>query len=512
VPKVRIPSRIQDKLQQLPDKPGVYILRDRTGRVIYIGKASSLRNRVRWYFRAGTLRSADPKLRGLIRSVADLNVIVCRSEAEAALTEGRLIKDFRPRYNTFFRDDKRFLMLKVDLREPLPRFSTCRVRKEDGAEYFGPYPSAKAARAALDFVEKRFGLRKCRARMPGADERRHCLYETMRYCSAPCIGRISAAEYRRRVAAACRFLRGESREDLEQLRRAMEEAAQRQEFERAAALRDLWLRLEEVMRSRRSHVRRMKYDREVGLRGMEELQRLLHLPGTPRRIEAFDVSHISGSLAVGSMVCAEAGIPQPARYRRYRVRATGALDDTARLREIIRRRYARVLAEGHPLPDLVLVDGGLPQANAARSELDRLGLARIPVVGLAKRLEDLYLPGRPEPRRLPEESPALRVLQWLRDEAHRFALSFHRTVRARRLRDSLLDEIEGIGPERRKRLLQYFGGVEKIAAADTAEIRRVPGFGPVLAEYVKKELSRRLARDESSEGTAKATSATAAGG
>ncbi|HIE11753.1 MAG TPA: excinuclease ABC subunit UvrC, partial [Kiritimatiellae bacterium] len=384
---MRLSSRIQDKLQQLPDRPGVYIMRDGAGRVIYVGKASSLRKRVRWYFRQATLRSADPKLRGLVKSVYDLSFIICRTEAEAALTEARLIKDFRPRYNVQFRDDKRFLMLKVNLSEPFPRFSTCRVRKDDSARYFGPYPSSRVARTALDFVEKRYGLRRCRALIPDHEDWKHCLNDTVRYCSAPCVGKISRDAYLSRVAAACRFLQGEKAEDLEDLRGAMMRAAEEQDYEKAAALRDLWLRLREALRDRRCHVRRLRYSREEALQGIEELQRVLGLKKLPVVIETFDISHISGSLAVGSMVRSEYGIPRPGRYRRYRIRISPGRDDTAMLREVIGRRYRRLLNEGKPLPDLVLVDGGAPQVAAAKRVLDELGQQGTPVAGLAKRLE-----------------------------------------------------------------------------------------------------------------------------
>jgi len=487
---VRLSSRIQDKLQQLPDRPGVYIMRDRAGRVIYVGKASSLRKRVRWYFRQATLKSADPKLRGLVKSVHDLSFIICRSEAEAALTEGRLIKDFRPRYNVQFRDDKRFLMLKVNLSDPFPRFSTCRVRKNDSAEYFGPYPSSKVARTALDFVEKRYGLRRCRSLIPDEEDRKHCLNETIRYCSAPCIGRISRDEYLSRVHAACQFLRGERAEDLEALHRAMMKAAEQQDFEKAAALRDLWLRLREALRDRRSHVRRLRYSREEGLQGIEELQRALGLKKLPVVIEAFDISHISGTLAVGSMVSSEHGVPRPERYRRYRIRVSQGRDDTAMLGEVIGRRYRRLLSEGRPLPDLILVDGGAPQLAAARRVLNELGLQEMPVAGLAKRLEELYSENTRRPVRLRSDSAGLHVIQWLRDEAHRFALNYHRALRSKKIRESILDEIPGIGQERKRRLLEFFGDIRSLAQADVEMIQRVPGFGAVLAAYLKRELAR----------------------
>ncbi|MEM7395923.1 MAG: GIY-YIG nuclease family protein, partial [Verrucomicrobiota bacterium] len=193
---MQISSKIQEKLQNLPSKPGVYLMRDRQGRIIYIGKATSLRNRVRWYFQGGTLKSAEPKLRGLIRSVEDLEYIVLRNEAEAILTEGRLIKEYRPRYNVMFKDDKRFLLLRIDLNEPFPRFKTCRIKKADKATYFGPYASSASARVSMEFCEKRFGLRVCNPRSPGPEDYRHCINDIVRFCSAPCVDKVDKAGYR----------------------------------------------------------------------------------------------------------------------------------------------------------------------------------------------------------------------------------------------------------------------------------------------------------------------------
>jgi excinuclease ABC subunit C len=491
-----IPEAIKEKLRALPDQPGVYLMRDRSGRIIYVGKAASLRSRVRHYFQQATLRSADPKLRGLIRGISDLDIIPVRTEAEAILTEGRLIKEFRPRYNVLFRDDKRFLMLRVHLDDPWPRIETCRLDRKDGALYFGPYTNSQAARAALDFVQRRFGIRECRPRVPGPDDHRHCHADIVRYCTAPCIGRITPDEYRARVLEAVAFLRGERPELLQEVEMRMREAAAKRQYEEAAALRDTLLLLRRAIRERARSVGQLHLKPDDARAGLEELRRALNLPTPPRVIECFDVSNISGSHAVASMVVSVDGLPARHRYRRFRIKTVLGSDDPAMMAEVIRRRYRRARDERLPLPDLILVDGGVTQLGAARAELNALGLGALPSAGLAKRFEEIHVETsrKAEPVRLPRESFALRVLQQIRDEAHRFALDYHRRLRARRIRDSLLDEIEGVGEKRKELLLSRFGSVTRLARADEAAIAAVPGVGPILARSIKEILTRRLAQ------------------
>ncbi len=487
---VEIPQRLKEKLEALPDAPGVYLMRDRTGRVVYVGKAASLRARVRSYFRRSTLRSADPKLRGLVRSVSDLDTVVLRSEAEAVLIEGQFIKEYKPLYNRALRDDKRFLLLRADLREPFPRFSTCRIAREDGRAYFGPYASAASARAALDFVEKRFGLRRCRPRVPGPEDHRHCLYDIIRYCSAPCVGKADAAAYRERVDEACAFLRGERPAVLKELREAMKQAGAELDFERAAALRDTLRLLGEAVRRRVRASLTIPMKEADGRAGVDGLREALGLAARPSVIEAYDISNISGTHAVGSLVCAVEGLPARSRYRHFRIRTVSGSDDPAMMAEVIRRRFARRGEAGWVPPDMVLVDGGLAQLRAARSQLEALGLGGLPLAGLAKRYEELYHgpPGRERVVRLPPDSPPLKMLQRLRDEAHRFALTHHRTLRARRLRESALDEVEGVGARRKQVLLARFGSIDRLRRATAEQIAETPGIGPVLAAQVHAAL------------------------
>lgn len=522
---MNLPDKVRKKLQNIPDEPGCYLMRDRQGRIIYVGKAASLRKRVLSYFRDSTLAHGDPKLRGLIKSVCDIEHIVLRNEAEALLTEARLIKEYKPRYNVDFRDDKRFLLLRAEPGEPFPVFKLCRIQRDDKALYFGPYASSAAARAALDFVEKRFGLRKCAPQIPDRDTYRHCLNDIIRYCSAPCIGKASPAEYRARFEEACAFLGGERPQYLKEVRERMVEAAAKRDFEKAAALRDTLFRLTEATRQKARVASTPEMKKEEGKAGVAELQSLLKMDHPPHIIEGYDISNISGTYAVAGMVCSVAGIPQKQRYRRFRIKTIEGSDDPGMMAEVIRRRFGRLTAEKGELPDLVLVDGGITQLNAARRELDQLGLGRIPAAGLAKRYEEVYPPspvpawgsGRDEqcrepegtskgldspasaglrwnasdtPLRLPAESPALKVLQRLRDEAHRFAQAYHLKLRGRLIRDSVLDEVEGIGPAKKRLLLEHFGSVRRLAGATEEQIAVVPGIGYELAREIVSRLKR----------------------
>ncbi len=486
---MQLPETVKAKLKTLPDKPGCYLMRDRNGRIIYVGKAVSLRKRVQSYFRDATLKSASPKLRGLVRSVHDIDIIVVHNEAAALLTEGELIKTYRPHYNVAFKDDKRFLLLRADPRNTFPRFDLVRIRREDGALYFGPYASSPAARCTLDFVEKHFGIRKCAPALPDASTYKHCINDIVRFCSAPCIVRVSAEDYRSRFDDACEFLRGRRPELLADLRRQMQEAAAALDFERAAGLRDT---LQMLDRSIRQHARvapTPRMQRDAALEGITALQAHLELPALPRVIEAFDISNISGTFAVASMVCAVDGIPAPNRYRRFRIRTVSGSNDPAMMAEVIQRRIRGLQESGAPFPDLILVDGGITQLKAARASLAERGATAIPTAGLAKRYEEIVTGEKAQSLMLPTDSPALKVLRRLRDEAHRFAITYHRELRNRRIRESALDEIPGIGEKRKQLLLEHFGSVRRLTTAAPEAIAALPGIGSALAKLIHDTLA-----------------------
>jgi len=479
-------DKVKAKLAQLPDEPGVYLMRNRQGKIIYVGKAASLRSRVGSYFRRSTFAKADPKVRGLIRSIDDFDFLTLKTEAEATLTESRLIKDYHPRYNAMLKDDKRFLLLRVNLEDPFPRFEAVRIRKNDGARYWGPYASSPAAWASLEFIEKQFGLRRCTPRVPGPDDHTHCLNDIVRFCSAPCIGKVTAKEYLERVLTACAFLDGDRREFLEALRQQMKEAAAALRFEKAAALRDTYLLLLKGIREKARGRKSLHLKKEEAQKGLAELQRKLKLVRSPRLIECYDISNISGTLSVASRVVSIEGIPTPARYRSYRIKTVEGADDPASMAEVIRRRFSRALKEKEVLPDLVLVDGGITQLRAARAELDALGLESQRVAGIAKQYEELFHdPANEEaPLRFKPDSPALRVIQQIRDEAHRFALTYHRKLRAQKIQESVLDDIPGIGAKRKEKLLAHFGSLTRLRRASLEDIADAPDIGPKMAALI----------------------------
>ena len=479
-------DKVKAKIAALPDKPGVYLMRNRQGKIIYIGKAASLRSRAGSYFRRSTFAKADPKLRGLIRSIDDLDFIELKSEAEATLTESRLIKDYRPRYNISLKDDKRFLLLRANLNDPFPRFEAVRIRKEDGARYWGPYASSASAWASLEFVEKQFGLRRCAPRVPGPDDHRHCLNDVVRFCSAPCMGKTTPEQYRERVMTACGFLDGDRREFLEALRQQMAAAAKEMRFEKAAALRDSYLLLLKGIREKARGRKSLHLKKEEALKGLAELQQRLGMETVPHVIECYDISNISGTNSVASRVVSVDGIPTPARYRMYRIQSVEGSDDPASMAEVIRRRFVRALAEKEKMPDLVLVDGGITQLRAARAVLDELGLANQRVAGIAKQYEELFYDPANEaaPLRFASDSHALRVIQQIRDEAHRFALTYHRNLRSQKIQESILDDIPGIGQRRKEKLLAHFGSLARLRRATKEELGAASDMGPKMAELV----------------------------
>jgi excinuclease ABC subunit C len=525
-----MPEDIQARLRDVPHKPGVYVMRDRLKRVIYVGKARDLRKRLSHYFTPSRQMRADPKTRALIDSIWEFEWHIVRSEAEAVLYEGRLIKDFRPKYNVSFRDDKRFLLVRVNPSDPWPRFQLTRLRKDDGARYFGPFAHSGALRATLSAIRKKFGIRSCRPVVPGERDYRHCLDHIIKNCSAPCIGKIAQADYLRRVDEACEFLDGESRQIIGQVETEMRAAAEKLDFEKAAQLRNL---LDDLRRTTKPMTRFTRKALPGTINPQEDLVALadaLQLPRAPRIMECFDISNISSTHIVASLVRFKDGVPDRANYRRYRIKGTPTQDDFASMAEVVRRRYSRLLREARQerteirhsddstvdfsaefsqqspgealdhlstinhqpsgLPDLIIVDGGRGQLSSACKELQRLGLFGQPIIGLAKEFEEIYRPGRPLPLQLPEDSGALKLLQRIRDEAHRFANSFHSLLLKKRISESVLDEIPGVSESRKKALLETFGSVERIRKSSAEEISSVPGIGHRLGEQISQYLTR----------------------
>lgn len=471
------------KVRELPHRPGVYLFKDQFNRVIYVGKARDLRKRVSQYFHPSRGSRADRKTRALIETIRDLEVHEVRSEPESIILEGKLIKEYRPRYNISFRDDKRFLLVKVNLNDPFPRFEMVRIKKEDGARYFGPFAHSGALRSTIEMMERHYHLRTCRPRVPGEKDFRHCHDDVIRNCAAPCMGRISEEDYRANVENACRFLAGQETDLLERIRDQMKRAAAGHQFEKAAALRDVIDGIRKTTRRQRRFVRETP-DLKLPEEDVEELQKELGLLRKPRHIECFDISNISTLHKVASMVVFRNGKANRYRHRRYRIKGVEGQNDFASMAEAVRRRYTRLLRERAEMPDLIVVDGGKGQLGAALKELQALGLQDQPIVGLAKRNEEIFLPDRTEPMVLPRTSGALRLLQRVRDEAHRVANGYHQLMMKRRISESVLDDIPGISSRKKQTLLSHFGTIEKIRQAGVEALMEVEGIGPKLAASV----------------------------
>jgi len=476
------PITLKEKVRQLPDRPGVYLMKDRLGRIIYVGKARSLKKRVSSYFQRGRARTiAQPKIRALIDLIADVETIEVKSEPEALLLEGRLIKQWRPRYNTDFTDDKRFLQVRVDLGEELPRFRLTRLRKEDRSRYFGPFAHSGLLRKTLAQMRRQFGILLGDAMPQKQPDGAWRLYDDVREELYGTENVVTPEAYRRRVEDACAFLEGKSREWLETLRAEMAAAAGRQEFEKAAELRDVVFALEETLRKTRRFERADPTRPPVDAEALAALQRALQLEHLPRTMECFDISHISGTFVVASMVHFADGRPDKDQYRRFQIKSFIGNDDYRAMEEVVGRRYRRLAEEQKPMPDLVVIDGGRGQIGAALKAFVALDLTPPALIGLAKQHETIIFPDERAPLNLPLNHPGLNLLQRLRDEAHRFANTYNANLRSKKIRESVLDDFAGLGPVRRAALLERFGDIDRLRAASVAEIADVAGFGPRLA-------------------------------
>src|SRR6266404_4954057 len=342
-----VAENIRKKLSGLPHKPGVYLMRDRFGTVIYTGKARDLRKRVSQYFQSSRRMGWDLKFRALVEAIHDFDFHPVRSEPEALLLESKLIKELHPRYNVSFRDDKRFLLLKLNLNDPIPRFTLTRLKQDDGARYFGPFPNSSALRSTLALVRRQYHLRGCRPLTPTERDYKHCLYAHLKYCTAPCIGNVNREQYLDQVRAACEFLAGQCEEMQGRLTEDMMKASAAQEYERAADLRDLLADLRRTTK-KVNRFERVPYSLPQAIdpeKDLAELGEMLGLQALPRRIEGFDISNISGTFAVASLVSFRNGRPDRANYRRFKIKTVEGQDDFASVAEVVRRRYTRVLNE-----------------------------------------------------------------------------------------------------------------------------------------------------------------------
>ena len=479
-------------VRSLPQSSGVYLMKDRLGQVIYVGKAKNLKRRVSSYFQ-GSRRfiRAQPKIAAMVEMVREISVHQTRNETEALLLEGKLIKQYKPRYNTDFTDDKQFLLVQVDLHNKLPRFRLCRNRKEDGSHYYGPFAQAGMLRSTLAEMRKRFGILLADAKPEVLSGDRVRLYHDARAEIFAGHNETTFDEYRERVDRACSFLEGRTKELLKELREEMSKCAEAMDFERAAHLRDLSEALAKTICKTRRFVRHWPRGDELEQEGIKSLGDVLSLPNLPAVIECFDVSHVSGTFVVASMVRFINGKPDRRSYRRFKVRGGMGNDDFASMEEVVGRRYGRLRDEGKPMPDLVVIDGGAGQVGAALYAFDQLSVVVPPLIGLAKKEETIVFADDRGELNLPHRDPALRLLQRLRDEAHRFANQFNADLRSKKIRESILDDFSGLGKIKRAELLQHFGSLDALKRAKIEELRGVEGIGPKLAERLHRFLHRK---------------------
>jgi excinuclease ABC subunit C len=609
-------ERLEAQLKGLPAKPGVYLFRGRDDGVLYVGKAKSLRPRVRSYFRGGDTRAG---LDRLIARVERIEVIVTQTEVEAFHLEQNLIKRHRPPFNVRLRDDKSYPYIAVTVEDDFPRVMFTRERHRRGVVYFGPYASAKKVRETLDVLNRVFPYRPCEGPQPGRHSGIPCLDYHIERCLAPCVGYVSQEDYRNVIERVIEFLSGKTRPVLRELEEKMQAAAERQDFEEAARYRnrlfsvrhlaerqaadkraigtvdvigiaanggtaavqvfplrggrlvdrhtfylenaagedrrtlleafcleyyggapavpplivvpldagptnaleqflsDLRGSRVEVRSAQRGEKRRLldlaQQNAELALESdsaqterkrlrrieaLEELRETLNLESLPIRIECFDISTIQGQSPVGSMVVFQDAVPKKAHYRKFGIRGVEGQDDFAMMAEVVSRRFARALPatsdrydEGFAaIPNLVVVDGGKGQLSAALAAMQAHDLPRVAVIALAKQEEEVFLPGRPDPVVLERDSAGLQLLQRVRDEAHRFALGFHRQRRDTRARESILDALPGVGPARRRALLQHFGSPERLLAASPEELEGVPGVPAKTGRQIYAALHR----------------------
>jgi excinuclease ABC subunit C len=474
-------KKLERKLAKLPKAPGVYFHKDKTGEIIYIGKAASLRNRVRQYFQASRFR--DPKTEMLVGEIADIDWTEVESEADALFLEAELVRRYLPRYNILLRDDKSSQFVRVDYDSDYPTVTLVRRPLDDGARYFGPYINGYAVKKALRYLRRAFPYAISRP----VNQKRATLYYHIGLDPGLEDGRTSLEDYRATLRQLMRYLRGERAALMKSIERDMQKAAKAKDFEQAALLRNQLFSLRALSRQV------LFGDREIQDasrdQALVELANLLGMAEPPRRIEGFDISHLSGTDTTASMVVFSAGIPDKAAYRKFKMRTPGN-DDFAHIFEAVNRRLSPKNVKKWGLPDLVLIDGGKGQLSAAMAARVQAGYEKLPMIGLAKRFEELIIKqpdGSIAVVNLPENSHLVKLLQRIRDESHRFAVSYHSTLRRARQTASLLDDIPGIGPSTRKKLIKHFGSTSNVLSAPTSELQRVlgPKTGAKVWHYLK---------------------------
>ena len=469
----------------VPDKPGVYVFRDSFGKVIYVGKAVNLRRRVSQYFQLSRSSRADPKLRSLINSICSWECFTVKSESESLLLESRLIKQYAPYYNILMRDDKRYLLIKINLNAPSPKLMLVRVRKNDGASYYGPFPHGGVLRQTVNFLSAYFKLRLCSAYNPGKSDRKHCMDARVKLCCEPCINKVTKDEYLDKVKKLLKVLSGDVKEIITVLELEMREYAEKKKFEKAAERRDMIRNITDIFGRRNRSFRFAALPSSSGIDAVEDLQDVLGLTKKPTVIEALDISNMGEQIAVASMVCFVNGQANRTNYRRFKIKTVKGIDDFGMMSEVVERHIKRKLDANTEMPGLLIVDGGKGQLSSALKALTKIKAPAFPVIGLAKKREEIFLPGRSEPIVLKKTSSALKLLQAVRDEAHRFAVTYNREIRLKRINESILDDIPGIGAERKKSILKKFASITELRKSAPEEIAmKVDKIGIKLAREI----------------------------
>ncbi|HXY18338.1 MAG TPA: excinuclease ABC subunit UvrC [Candidatus Nitrosopolaris sp.] len=474
-------KRAESKLKNLPTSPGVYFYKDNSGEIIYIGKAANLRNRVRQYFQKS--RARDPKTDALVTEITDLDWTELENEADALFLEAELVRRYQPRFNILLRDDKSLQYVRIDYGSDYPTVAMVRRPLDDGARYFGPYISGFAVKKALRYLRRAFPYAISRP----AGQKRASLHYHLGLDPGLEEGRTSLADYRANLRKLMQYLRGRRVALIREIERDMKKAAKAKNFEEAARLRNQLFALRQLSRQILFSDHELQdASKDQALVGLAEL---LGLPAPPRRIEGFDVSHLQGTDTVASMVVFLNGVPEKTAYRKFKMRLPGN-DDFAHINEALSRRLSETNRQKWGLPDLFLIDGGKGQLAAALKARDAADLTT-PMIGLAKREEEIImkLPAAKSFTilKLPEQSPLVKLLQRIRDESHRFAISYHSTIKRRRGTASLLDEIPGVGPATRKKLIRRFGSAKGVMDASVAELQELLGVqtGQKIAAYLK---------------------------
>jgi len=467
-----IPEFLKKRIQDLPERSGVYFFKDRAKNPVYIGKALSIRKRVLSHFRYfGEGFSKEGKM---LEETRFIDFIETPTEAEALLLEASLVKENMPKYNQELKDDKSYPFLKITAEE-FPRLLIVRKKPPDGGRYYGPYTSVRLLKQAVKRLRVLFPMRTCQP-MPN----KVCLMYHIGQCQGPCVGEINKESYHAIVKELGLFLEGRRDVLLKTLFRKMKEHSKQREYEKAQSL------YQEIKAL--SLVPKKGPGRSPHAQILQNLMQVLSLPQPPARIEGFDISNIAGKEAVGSMVVFIDAEPSRGNYRRFKIRTVEGIDDYEMMREVIRRRYTRVLEEKQPWPDLVVIDGGKGHLAAAKKELDRLGFKTLPILSIAKQHEHLFLPTRETALVLPQNSPVLQLIQHLRDEAHRFAIAYHRRLHKREALVSVLDAVPGVGIKTRERLLRTFGSVGKIKESTGDQLIEKARISRKTAEHILQAL------------------------